>query len=137
MRELEALLAARQAAAASMAPAAALAASQEEARRLRETCSRLDEAARRTGAAEEAASVAKEEALAAQQEARRLRGCLEGAVPRSTAENVERQLEGMASELAWLRRLVGSMDQVSTAARRTMFNPARYKARILIRNQGQ
>ena len=112
VRELEALLAARQPAAASMVPATALAASQEEVRRLRETCGRLEEAARRTAQAEDAAATARKDGLAAAQEARRLKICLEGAVPRSTAENVERQLEGMASELAWLRRLVASMDQV-------------------------
>lgn len=113
VKELEA--ASRQPLSATMVPAAELAASQEEVRRLRDTCGRLEEAARRTAMAEDVAATAKKEAQAAAQEARRLRISLEGAVPRSTAEDVERQLEGMASELAWLRRLVASMGQVRIA----------------------
>ena len=109
VRELEAELAAQQSARADTAPAAALAVAQEEARRLRETCGRLEDAARRAAAAEGAAAAAKEEAL---QEVRRLRGCLDGSVPRAKAEAVEAQLEGLASEVAWLRRLVASMAQV-------------------------
>jgi hypothetical protein len=112
VRELEASLAARDAADADLAPAVELLAAREEARRLREACARLEDGARRAAGAEAAAAAAKEEALGALVEVRRLRGCLEGAVPRAAAEAAEAQLQGLAAEAAWLRRLVASMAQV-------------------------
>ena len=114
VRELETHAAAR---AADMAPALALAATREEARRLREACARLEDGARRAAAAEAGVAGAKEEAAGAVAEARRLRGCLAGAVPRAAAEAAEAQLEGLAAEVAWLRRLVTSMAQVLSESR--------------------
>ncbi len=112
VRELEAELSARAAALASMVPASVLAAAHEEIRQLRDTCVMLEDGARRAAMAEAAVAAAKEEALVALQEVRRLRGCLDGSVPRAAAEAAEAQLDGLAAEVAWLRRLVASMDQV-------------------------
>jgi hypothetical protein len=112
VRHLEVDAAARRAAAADMAPAAALAAARDEARRLRDACARLEDAARRAAADAAAVAAARGEAVGARVEARELRERLEGAVPRAAAEAVAAQVEGLATEVAWLRRLVTSMAQV-------------------------